>query len=150
MILVDSSALIEYYRPGGDSRVREAVAAAIRDDQVAVNGIIQVEILAFASGEKEWAALSSDFEAFHRLELGSAEFDLACEVGYKLRRRGFTVPATDLVIAASAIRAEAHLFHVDAHFAQIGEVSALTATHLAPAVEHLPETTRRVDDAQDV
>ena len=47
----------------------EAVAAAIRNDQVAVNGIVQVEILAFAAGEKEREALSSDFDAFHRVDI---------------------------------------------------------------------------------
>lgn len=130
MIVVDSSALIEYYRPSGDSRVRDAVAAAIAADQVAVNGIIRVEILAFAAGEAERRLLAADFEAFHHLELGPPDFDLASQLGFDLRRRGVTVPATDLIIAASAIRAEAHLYHVDGHFDRIGEFADLTATHL--------------------
>jgi hypothetical protein len=149
MIVVDSSALIEYYRPGGDARVREAVAAAIATDQVAVNGIIQVEILAFASGEAERALLTSDFEAFHRLDLAAADFELACELGFNLRRRGITVPATDLIIAASAIRAEAHLLHVDSHFSQIGKVSGLTATDLASADEDLRETPSEGDSLEE-
>jgi predicted nucleic acid-binding protein len=130
MIVVDSSALIEYYRPSGDSRVREAVAAAIAADQVAVSGIIRVEILAFAAGEAERRLLAADFEAFHHLDLGPADFDLACQLGFDLRRRGVTVPATDLIIAASTLRAEAHLYHVDGHFDRIVEVSDLAATHL--------------------
>lgn len=130
MIVVDSSALIEYYRPSGDPRVRDAVAAAIAADQVAVNGIIRVEILAFAAGEAERRLLAADFEAFHHLVLGPPDFDLACQLGFDLRRRGVTVPATDLIIAASAIRAGAHLVHVDPHFDRIGEISQLAATHL--------------------
>lgn len=140
MIVVDSSALIEYYRPSGDPRVRDAVAAAIRADQIAVNGIIQVEILAFASGEEERRLLTSDFQAFPRLELGPADFDLACDLGVNLRRRGVTVPATDLIIAASAIRAEAHLFHVDSHFTQVAKASDLAATDLSASAEAQRET----------
>jgi predicted nucleic acid-binding protein len=125
MIVVDSSALIEFYRPSGDPRVRDAVAAAIADDQVAVNGIIRVEILAFAAGEAERRLLAADFEAFHHLDLGLPDFDLACQLGFTLRRRGVTVPATDLIIAASALRTGAPLLHVDAHFDRIAEVSDL-------------------------
>ena len=49
MIVIDSSAFIEYYRGAGLEEVQDAVAAAIAADEVAVNGIIQVEICAFAS-----------------------------------------------------------------------------------------------------
>jgi predicted nucleic acid-binding protein len=97
---------------------------------VAVNGIIRVEILAFAAGEAERRLLAADFEAFHHLDLGPPDFDLACQLGFDLRRRGVTVPATDLIIAASAVRAGAHLLHVDAHFDRIAEISSLSAAHL--------------------
>lgn len=125
MIVVDSSALIEYYRPRGDPQVRETVAQAIAADEVAVNGIIRVEILGFAPSEVERRRLASDFEAFHMLPLGEPDFDLACRLGFDARRRGHTVPATDLIIAASALRSGAVLLHVDAHFDRIAEVSAL-------------------------
>lgn len=133
MILVDSSAFIEYYRPGGNPKVREAVAAAVAADQVAVNGIIRVEILGFAAGAQERNLLTSDFQAFHDLSLGRAEFELACDLGFDLRRRGYTIPATDLIIAASAVRAGSHLYHVDGHFDRIAEVADLSATHLNPS-----------------
>jgi predicted nucleic acid-binding protein len=128
MIVVDSSALIEYYRAQGNAAVRSAVARAIAADEVAVNGIIRVEILGFAPTEAERRRLVSDFEAFHTLPLGDADFDLAAGLGFALRRRGQTVPATDLIIAASAIRAGAALLHVDAHFERIAEVSDLVAS----------------------
>ena len=44
LILVDSSAFIEYYRPSGLKAVQTAVAEVIASERVAVNGIIQVEI----------------------------------------------------------------------------------------------------------
>lgn len=131
MIVVDSSALIEYYRPSGNEDVRKIVAQAIKDDQVAVNGIIQVEILAFASGKKEFQKLSSDFKAFHWLSLEKADFDLSSELGLTLRKKGITTPPTDLIIATSTIRAAAVLYHLDSHFDMIAEYSNLVAKNLS-------------------
>lgn len=130
MIVVDSSALIEYYRPDGDRAVRARVAQAVADDEIAVNGIIEVEIRAFAHSEKERSLLAADFRAFHHLLLSRTELDLASDLGFHLRRRGETVPATDLLVAASAIAAAAPLFHLDDHFDRIAEVSNLDALHL--------------------
>ena len=130
MIVLDTSVLIEYYRPSGDSRIRAAVLEAMSAGDIAVNGIIQVELLGFAAGEEERRTLVSDLQAFHFLELGREPFDLACDLGFTLRRGGLTIPATDLVIAASAINAQAELFHADGHFDRIAEVSELRARHL--------------------
>jgi hypothetical protein len=130
MIVVDSSALIEYYRPTGDEGVRLRVAEAIAGDEVAVNGIIEVEILAFAPSEQERRRLGSHFRGFLHLPLTRAELDLASDLGFELRRLGTTVPATDLIVAASAISAAAPLYHVDAHFDRIAEASELDARHL--------------------
>ncbi len=130
MILVDSSAFIEFYRPSGSSAVSEAVAASIAADLVAVNGVIQTEIVSFAAGKADFGKLWSDFRAFHWLPLDRAQFDQATHLGAELRSKGITVPATDLIIAASAIDAGAELYHVDAHFDAIAAHSELAATNL--------------------
>ena len=130
MILVDSSALIEYYRPSGRTEVRRAVAEGIAADRLAVNGIIQVEILGFAAGEKEQRLLRSDFEAFHHLDLHREVCDLAASLGFELRRQGVTVPATDLIIAANALQAEVPVYHLDGHFERIAQNSNLDHRYL--------------------
>ena len=129
MILVDSSALIEYYRPNGSQRVRSAVADAIEADLVAVNGVIQVEVVAFAAATS-YAKLLSDFKVFHWLDLQETDFDFATEIGSFLRKEGITIPATDLIIAASAIRAAALLYHVDSHVDTVSQRTDLKSRHL--------------------
>ena len=42
------------------------------------------------------------------------------------------MPATDLVIAASAIDSNATLYHLDAHYDQIAQHSTLRAENLKP------------------
>lgn len=133
MILIDSSAWIEYYRSSGDRRAQEAVAEAIEDDQAAVNGIIRVEILGFAPDELRLRQLTSDFDGYHQISLGPEDFHLASSIGFHLRRQGITVPATDLIIAASSIRADARLYHLDRHFEQIAAASDLGQQHLGSA-----------------
>jgi predicted nucleic acid-binding protein len=125
MIVVDSSAFVEYYRAGGEPEVRAAVSEAIAADQVAVNGIILVEIVASAAREVDREKLAVDFESFHWLELEAADFQLAVDLGFGLRRRGVRIPPTDLVVAASAIRAGAILYHADPHFDQVAAHSEL-------------------------
>ena len=130
MIVVDSSAFIEYYRPGGDEHVSAAVAEAIASDQVMISGIIQVEIVAFASARDDYKRLSADFQAFHWLETSLPDYERAAEIGFQLRRDGLTVPAADLIIAASVIRAGATLYHIDQHYVGIAERTDLQARHL--------------------
>lgn len=58
------------------------------------------------------------------------DFDLAAEIGYSLRRRAITIPAPDLIIAASAIRAEAVLYHSDSHYDVLSRHVDLKARNL--------------------
>ena len=130
MILVDSSAFIEFYRPKGLPHVRAAVAEAIDADLVAVNGVIQVEILAFSSPRIPFAELLGDFKVFHWLDLEEVDFDFAAEIGYSLRRKAITIPAPDLIIAASAMRADAVLYHSDTHYDVLSRHVDLKAKNL--------------------
>ncbi len=139
MILVDSSAWIEYYRPKGLYPARRAVAEAIRNDQVASHGIVRVEIVAFARCEADRRKLSSDFAAFHGLGPLEEDFDSAIRLGFQLRREGITVPTTDLIIAASAIRADCTVYHLDGHFEQIAEHSELRSRHLGTEASYVME-----------
>ncbi len=116
MILIDSSAWIEYYRRSGSPPVKESVKLAIRNDEAAVNGIIYVEILSFVSEKQDFQELRSDFSSFHWFELGKKDFQSAALMGRELRKKGITIPASDLIIAASAGKHKAAILHLDNHF----------------------------------
>lgn len=130
MILVDSSAWIAFYRPDGRPGAAAAVARAVEADLAAINGIVQVEVVPFARGERAQKLIADDFDALHWLPLEKADFDAACRLGADLRSRGITVPPTDLVIAASAVRHGATLYHLDAHFDLLAKHSDLDARSL--------------------
>ena len=126
MSLLDSSTLIEYYRPRGRDDVQSAVAEAIEADRGAINGVVQTEILAFVRGKGAFRELAEDFRALHWIDLDRAVFDRAAALGADLRRHGVTVLATDLIIAASAVQNGATLLHLDAHFDSIARHADLT------------------------
>jgi predicted nucleic acid-binding protein len=87
------------------------------------------------SNQKQRKILLADFGSFHWLELNRAIFDDACELGATLRGHGTTVPATDLIIAASAIHSQATLYHMDDHFDRIAQHSDLLSVNLAQSQE---------------
>ena len=126
MILVDSSVWIEYYRTDGDPRYKRWVAEAIRRDQVAVNAIVAAEILTFTRDRGQYETVAADFSAFHWTAVDRAVGLRASDLGFRLRRNGVTVPATDLLIFASAFEARAELMHHDGHFASIAKAVPLT------------------------
>ena len=126
MILVDSSVWIEYYRAKGDARYKRWVTETIRRDQVAVNAVVAAEILTFTRDRRQYETVAADFSGFHWTAVDRTVGLRASELGFQLRRNGDTVPATDLLIFASALEAGAELMHHDGHFATIARVAPLT------------------------
>lgn len=131
MILVDSSVWIAYYRPEGGKELKNVIKEAIANDFVAVNGIIAVEVLSGISKEGEFKKVKSDLSGFHSIPLPDESFFLASSLGSSLRRKGVTVPATDLIIAASAIKTKYTLYHLDNHFDLIAKHSPLKVRNLS-------------------
>jgi predicted nucleic acid-binding protein len=52
-------------------------------------------------------------------------WEKAYELAFQLRRKGVTIPYTDILIAATALAHEATLLHVDAHFDLAAQFSSL-------------------------
>jgi predicted nucleic acid-binding protein len=123
--LIDSSCWVEYYRADGNTRIQNAVEEAIESDEAATCGMIRIEILGYISRQTEYNAVSRDFSGMHDLTITHCEFDAAIEIGRVLRTKGFNVPSTDLLIAATAISHRAMLLHCDKHFQTIGKYSDL-------------------------
>lgn len=119
MILVDSSCWVEFYRPGGEPAVQAAVLDALADGMAAVCSLVEVELLGYIKGKKEYELIAGDFDALHRLDTGREEVVAAVAIGRKLRAKGVTVPATDLLIAGVAVANKATVLHADKHFVQI-------------------------------
>lgn len=116
--LVDTSAWIEFFKPGGNQRVKRAVAAALEGGNVVTVSPVLVELLVGLNPTR-----TADARAIERLrsleavELNWDACDRAGTLGRSLARRGRRVPTVDLLIAGAAVAAAHEVWHVgDQHF----------------------------------
>ena len=130
LFLVDTSAWIFALRKDSIPHVRNRIDLLLKDDLVITTGMIKLEIVSGAKSEKERKRLKGRFEALDSVETDDQLWESACELGFKLRRKGLTIPYTDILIAACALKAESIVLHADAHF-------DLMANHIKMEVESL-------------
>lgn len=127
MILVDTSAWVEFLRGTGSSSHLRLRALLGEDEELACTDVIVMEVLAGASDDADRDRLR---RLLHGLEFlavdGPTDYERAADL-YRLCRRGGETPRklTDCVIAVVAIRNEAELLCDDADFGAIARHAPL-------------------------
>ncbi len=116
MILVDTSSWIHFLRPDGNAAVRARVERALKDGDACWCPIVSLELWNGAGGERERAVLRQFERVLAALAIDEAVWSLARSLAREARRRGITMPATDLLIAACARHHGAELETADADF----------------------------------
>ncbi len=119
MKIIDTSAWIEYYRKNGKKKYKTEIRTALKGNICAICGIIKTEILFHTKTKKEFELLDSDLSGIHWFETDKTIYNKASEVGYNLKRKGITIPATDLIIASCALIYKSEIVHLDKHFEKI-------------------------------
>ena len=132
MYLIDSSAWIEYLRPGGAEAVKARVRDVLGRDEACSCGVVVLEVLRGARTEKDWAALHEALTALPQLPLDARAIRQAARWGFKLDRTGKTFSTTDLLIAAAA-HGRATLLHRDADFTRLAAAVGLKEEFVAEA-----------------
>lgn len=123
-VLVDTSYWIEYFnRPGTEKADR--VVFLVRDDRVAVTGVVLAELLQGARTAEELSELRSGLAAVTCIEVTIDAYARAGELGFGLRRRGVTVPITDCVLAAAAETVGGCILTLDGHFEELAREADL-------------------------
>lgn len=118
MILVDSSAWIEFLRATGSPTHLCLRAAIEAETQLPTLGIVVLEILAGARDERHARDLRRLLDRCHFLALEEpSDHEAAAALYRACRRAGTTIRRLpDCLIAAVAIRAGAELLHRDSDF----------------------------------
>ncbi len=130
MVLIDTSAWIEYFRATGSiaaMEVRRLLGTAT--ESVAMCEPIAMEILSGAGGEDAYEKLERLVNGLPSLSLDEAvDFRSAATIYRSARRKGMTIRSiNDCVIAAVAIRHGVELVHRDADYDVIASITALAA-----------------------
>ena len=130
MILVDSSAWIEFQRATGTPADRRLTAAIEADESLATMGLILLELLAGARDEQHARDLRRLLDRCRFLPLEEpSDHEFAATLYRACRREGTTIRRLpDCLIAAVAIRTGATLLHQGADFDAIARHAPLAIT----------------------
>ena len=84
--------------------------------------MVQLELWNGARGQREQKVLRAFAEALPNLPIDEQTWEASYELARLARARGVTVPATDIVIAACAVRHGAAIESADSDFALLASV----------------------------
>src|SRR5512139_1389171 len=119
MILIDTSAWLFALRKDYHPIVKERIEQLLVESDVAICGMIALELLGGTKSEKEYLRLKSRLDSLFYIESDKLLWDLASRLAFDLKRKGMSIPYADIVIAASALKERTILVHADAHFDSI-------------------------------
>lgn len=136
LFLVDTSVWIFALRKQFIPSIKERVSRLLRDHVVLTSGMIKLEILGGAKTEKEFQHLKTRFDALDSVETNTSLWEKAYALAFTLRRKGITVPYTDILIAACALTTESTLVHADVHFDVMAKHSGLTVESFVQTVKN--------------
>ena len=117
-ILVDTSAWIEYFNKP-DSKIGKTIEHILRNGKAVLAGIVLTEILQGAKIKTEFDAILESMLALPLLEASLMTYIEAGRLSFALRKKGITVPTTDLIIASLALDNNCLILTLDAHFQKI-------------------------------
>lgn len=134
MILVDSSAWIEFLRATGHPAHLTLKHHLLHHSPLVTTEVIIMELLAGTRSPREHTTLRATLLAFPQLTLhGLPDFEHAATLYRDCRAQGETVrKLIDCLIAAVAIRAGATLLHNDKDFAVLARHTALRLEPFIP------------------
>lgn len=117
-ILVDTCIWVDFFKDS-DTDLSDRLENLISEDKVLLSDVVRSELLIGARDKKELEELSSVLDGLNVAEINSKTFIKAGELGFLMRREGFTLPLSDLIITAQAINHESQIWTYDKHFSTL-------------------------------
>ncbi|MCI0469250.1 MAG: PIN domain-containing protein [Nitrospirae bacterium] len=120
-VIADTSVLIDFLK--NTEPTAAMVETLIIEKRLFTTGIIVAELLQGVRSANEEAYVSELIGGIPIIELDSAIWLKAGKLSCSLRRKGVTLPLTDVAIATLCIEFNLSLFSLDNHFERIPGVS---------------------------
>jgi len=117
-IIADTSVWIEFFRDERSS-ISIHLQGLLRSGRVELTGMVLAEILQGVKGVREAALVRKSLEALPFLETSRVAWQTAGELSAALRRKGLTIPLSDILIASVALNKDCEIFTTDPHFGSI-------------------------------
>ncbi|MGB9812175.1 MAG: type II toxin-antitoxin system VapC family toxin [Thermovenabulum sp.] len=120
--LVDTSIWIESLKRNGDINIQQWMKKALLEERVVITPIIKIEILSGAISEKQFFELKEELDSLTILDNKPELWEKTAYLNFILRRKGFNVPLTDVLISTWALIYDCVLVHQDRHYEMIKEI----------------------------
>lgn len=142
MILIDTSAFIEFLNHTGSPFDREIEYLITGNEDISVADICVTEILQGIKDDKEYDEVKKALLSFPVYSLkGTDSYIAAAQLYRKCRKKGFTVRTTvDLLIAQLAAENDLALLHNDKDFDALADAASIKIHKLTPPTS--PEQSR--------
>ena len=118
MVIADTSAWIPFFTDPGSPEKR-AMDILIDAEELVLVGIVLAELLQGCRTPNESNEIVSTLSGLRFLETTFATWHQAGELSASLRRRGTTLPLSDVLIASLALQHRCQVYALDPHFREI-------------------------------
>jgi predicted nucleic acid-binding protein len=115
-VLIDTSAWLFALRKDFLPEIKDRLDFLLKENLVLTTDIIKLELLAGTRNKTEYDRLKKRLGALENIKTDDSLWDMACDIGFKLRREGVTIPYTDILIATCALSRGCIILHADNHF----------------------------------
>ena len=129
-VLADTSIWIFALRKESHPFIKKRVDNLLKENLVVTTPLINLELLGGVNTEKEFKRLKQRLELLLTVKISDDHWSQAARLAFKVRRKGLTLPYTDLLLSAIAIAEDIILLHADAHFDLIAKHSDLRVESL--------------------
>jgi len=116
-ILVDTNIWVEFFK--SDSPVGDRLEKLLKTDSVWTCGIVIFELLQGVKSEKEKTTILDAMMNLEYIEMSKALWQKASKISTSLRKKGITIPVSDIFISAIAIEHKLQIFTLDKHFEEV-------------------------------
>jgi len=117
--------------------VKERIDHLLKENTVITTGMVKLEILGGTKTESEFRRLKRRLDALDSVDLDTSLWEESYDLAFKLRRKGITVPDTDILLAACALKIVSTVVHADAHFDLMAGHISLKVESFVPNVKSL-------------
>ena len=116
-VIVDTSILIDFLK--GSEKYAEEITSLLLKNRAITTGIIIAELLQGIKNPKEEQNISELMTAINTLEISTELWIKTGKLSSSLRKKGISLPLTDIAIATLALEFNLYVFTIDKHFEQI-------------------------------
>lgn len=116
-ILIDTSVWVEFFTK--TSRTSDAVAALLNKDKAWVSGVVLYELVQGTKSEFEKEQIISQLSTLSYVEMSIPLWCRAGELAKAMKKKGLTLPMSDILLATIALGYNLSLFTLDKHFESI-------------------------------